>query len=142
MSVHAALQALYRLTALGEAAEAATAQQPTKQSGESTANADLLHNQGYKAVYQKCQRKNKIVLGGQHPPVDPHDNTQQATYTTGQLTSMAKLLISSTKPEAARQMSMLLCAVQMAGRGDELRNLRLCDMTEPRLRSTIGKQPV
>lgn len=71
--------------------------------------------------------------------LDPQDNSLAATYSRDQLVQMADILISSPKATDARDLSMVLAMSYTAGRGDDVRQRRLCELTPPLLRACIGQ---
>jgi hypothetical protein len=52
---------------------------------------------------------------------------------------MAHFLMSSRDPLDARDLSMVLAMSFTAGRGADVRERRLCELTPPLLRSCIGE---
>lgn len=56
-----------------------------------------------------------------------------------QLVQMAHFLMSSRDPLDARDLSMVLAMSFTAGRGADVRERRLCELTPPLLRSCIGE---
>jgi len=56
-----------------------------------------------------------------------------------ELVQMADFLMSSPNATDARDMSMVLAMSFTAGRGDDVRERRLCELTPPMLRTCIGE---
>ena len=95
----------------------------------------------YKSVYNKCKALYKIQPNKPLPPgLDPQDNSEQATFTVDELVKIADCLLSSDDPKDARDLSMLLWMCMTCGRGDDAWPRRLADLTEPKLRSSIGRR--
>lgn len=95
----------------------------------------------YKYTYEKCAAQYKIQPNKPLPPgVDPQDNSEQATFTYDELVKIADALLRSPEPKDARDLSMLLWMCMTCGRGDDARPRRLCELTEPKLRSSIGER--
>lgn len=69
-------------------------------------------------------------------PPPPHTHTHDIR---DQLVQMADFQMSSRDPTDARDMSMILAMSFTAGRGADVRERRLCELTPPLLRSCIGE---
>ncbi len=55
------------------------------------------------------------------------------------LVKIADYSLASPKPLDARDLSMVLAMSFTAGRGDDVRERRLCELTPPLLRTCIGE---
>lgn len=94
----------------------------------------------YRRTYKECQALYKVQPNQPLPQgVDPQDNSEQATFTIDELVKIQHHLLPSGDPKDARDSSMLLWMSMTCGRGDDARPRRLCELTEPKLRSSIGK---
>lgn len=94
----------------------------------------------YKRKYEECQALCKVQPGQPMPAgMDPQDNTEQATFTLDELVKLCNRLLVSKDWRAARDLSMLLWMCMTCGRGDDARPRRLCELTEPKRRGTIGE---
>jgi hypothetical protein len=95
----------------------------------------------YEAVYKQCQALFKRQAGAVlAQELDPQDNSLTATYSRDDLVQMCDTLLSSPAPTDARDLSMLLAMTHTAGRGDDVRERRLCELTPPLQRSCIGEK--
>lgn len=70
--------------------------------------------------------------------LDAQDLSRETTFNENELVRMASYLLSSTEPSAANHLCMLLWMVSTAGRGDDLRERRVCELLPPMLRKCIG----
>lgn len=94
----------------------------------------------YREMYSRCQDMFKIHRGQPLPAgLDPQDNSQQATFTRDELIKICDELLGSEDPLDARDLSMILAMCLMCGRGDDARERRLCELTEPMQRTCIGE---
>jgi hypothetical protein len=55
---------------------------------------------------------------------------------------MMDQLLASSKPEDAETMCMMLLMCGTAGRGDDCRERRICELVPPMLRKSIGRHSV
>lgn len=109
-------------------------------SRTATSITDLQQDSYYKHIYDKCAALYKVQPNKPLPPgVDPQDNSEQATFTYDELHKIADALLRSDDPKDARDLSMMLWMCMTCGRGDDARPRRLSELTEPKLRSSIGK---
>ena len=124
---------MYQLRSLAAAAHIAG-------SHSSNSNGRLLqHDVFYKDTLDKCTALYKVQPNKPLPAgLDPQDNSEQSTFTYDELHKIADDLLSSTDFKDTRDLSMLLWMCMTCGRGDDARPRRLCELTEPKLRSSIG----
>jgi hypothetical protein len=109
-------------------------------ASSSTACGKLQDEAFYKHTYDKCASLYKVQPNKPLPPgLDPQDNSEQATFTYDELTKICDDLLRSDDPKDARDLSTLLWMCMTCGRGDDARPRRLCELTEPKLRSVIGE---
>jgi hypothetical protein len=109
-------------------------------SSSDTSGRLLQHDVFYKETSDKCVALYKVQPNKPLPAgVDPQDNSEQSTFTFDELVKIADDLMSSKDPKDARDLSMLLWMCMTCGRGDDARPRRLCELTEPKLRSSIGE---
>jgi hypothetical protein len=128
-SCHSALQAHYQRCQVGEAAR----------KGRPKGQRQLQDDVGYKQVYDECKACFKVKRGQPLPgKMDPHDNTQQATFSMDEHFKICAEAAGSPDPLVARDLSQYLACTSMCGRGDDARERRLCELCEPRLRASIG----
>lgn len=121
---------MYRKSRLSTAAGSA---------GSSTAYTKLQDDAFYHLTYAKCASLYKIQPNKPLPAgLDPQDNSEQAT-TYDELVKICDDLLRSEDPKDARDYSALLWMCMTCGRGDDARLRRLCELTEPKLRSVIGE---
>jgi hypothetical protein len=133
--VHSMLQVVFRQSALFKRAQGHIST-PVAEKG-------LLAYETYAAVYKKCQALSKRQAGAILPQeLDPQDNTLSATFSTDELVQMADAMMSSSNKTDARDLSMILAMAHTAGRGDDVRERRLCELTPPIQRTCIGEQPL
>lgn len=112
-------------------------------AGSSTAYTMLQDDAFYKHTFAKCAALYKIQPNKPLPAgLDPQDNSEQATFTYDELVKICDDLLRSEDPKAARDLSTLLWMCMTCGRGDDARPRRLCELTEPKLRSVIGEHPL
>ena len=131
--VHIMLQAVFRARGLKLRAQG--------EEDPGVPRGGLMEYAIYKEVYRQCQALFKRQAGTVLPDeLDPQDNSLTATFNRDQLVKMADTLLSSQQPSDARDHSMLLSMSHTAGRGDDLRERRLCELTPPLLRTCIGEQ--
>jgi hypothetical protein len=92
-------------------------------------------------VYHQRQGVFKRQAGAILPQeLDPQDNTLSATFSTDELVQMADAMMSSSSKTDARDFSMIMAMAHTAGRGDDVRERRLCELTPPLPRTCIGEQ--
>jgi hypothetical protein len=133
--VHSMLQKVFKNSMLLKRAKGA--------SSTPVAEKGLLAYETYAAVYHQCQGVFKRQAGAILPQeLDPQDNTLSATFSTDELVQMADTMMSSPNKTDARDLSMILAMSHTAGRGDDVRERRLCELTPPIPRTCIGEQPL
>jgi hypothetical protein len=109
-------------------------------SSSATSVLDLQQDVYYKHIHDKCAALYKVQPNKPLPPgLDPQDNSEQATFTFDELYKIADALLGSEDPKDTRDLSMLLWMCQTCGRGDDARPRRICELTEPKLRCSIGE---
>lgn len=100
----------------------------------------LQSNSFYRLKHEQCKALYKVEPGKPLPAgMDPQDNTEQATFTLDELVKLCDMLLVSKEWRASRDLSMLLWMCNTCGRGDDARPRRLCELTEPKHRATIGE---
>lgn len=113
-------------------------------AASSSSNARALKLQDdsyYKHIYERCAALYKVQPDKPLPAgMDPQDNSEQATFTYDELLQIADEMLGSDDPKDARDFSMFLWMCMTCGRGDDARPRRLCELTEPKLRSSIGEE--
>lgn len=70
--------------------------------------------------------------------LDPQDRTQQATFSADEKVKIGDHLVASKEHKDTQHMAMMLLMCGTAGRGDDCRERRLCELMKPMLRTCIG----
>lgn len=116
-----------------------------KLQGEKEPTALLLDDDLYRLVYRMCEALYKNQKGAHRrgpdgAPLDPQAGSLQPTFTEDQLVAMMTDLLACGTLTSAETMCMMLLMCCTAGRGDDCRERRVCELMEPMLRKCIGGQ--
>eukprot|EP00882_Tetradesmus_deserticola_P001207 GHRQ01001305.1.p1 GENE.GHRQ01001305.1~~GHRQ01001305.1.p1 ORF type:complete len:390 (+),score=119.09 GHRQ01001305.1:648-1817(+) len=115
-----------------------------RQLGQQETRLDINHDVLYKKMRSNChalykRQKGVLQYGADGAPLDPQaGGNQQTTFSQDELVAMMDKLLASNSPEDAETMCMMLLMCSTAGRGDDCRERRICELMAPMLRKSIG----
>lgn len=130
---HGCMQALWRMHGIASRLQRCGVQMQQL----AATKGGLLLDPVYQSVYKRCQALFKKQKGT--CTTDPRDHTQQSTFTEDELVKIIDEVLPSLDYKDARDLAMLLLMVVTAGRGDDCRWRRICELLQPILRTCIGE---
>lgn len=109
--------------------------------------AELADDELYGEVFDACGalykvQKGVLQRGADGAALDPQAGSMQSTFTRDQLVGMMDAALAAGTEASIEDMGMMLLMCCTAGRGDDCRERRICELMPPMLRTCIGEHAV